>query len=62
MTLWQRYGLRWRLFVFGAVALLPILGLMGYHAWEETHTKIKQERIAAGNLVAQAEQALRFDW
>ncbi len=63
MTSWQRYGLRWRMFVFGAVALLPILGLMGYHAWEETDTKIRQERIAAGNLVAMvaAEQALRFD-
>jgi signal transduction histidine kinase len=63
MTLLQRLGLRWRMFVFGAVALLPILGLMGYHAWEETDTKIGQERIAAGNLVAMvaAEQALRFD-
>lgn len=62
MTLWQRYGLRWRMFVFGAVALLPILGLMGYHAREETRVKLKQEQAAAANLVAMvaSEQELRF--
>jgi signal transduction histidine kinase len=50
------------MFVFGTVALLPILGLMGYHAWEEADNKIRQERIAAGNLVEMvaAEQELRF--
>jgi signal transduction histidine kinase len=62
MTLQQLRGLRLRMFVFGAIALLPILGLMGFHAWEETRTKINEERTAAGNLVAMVavEQELRF--
>lgn len=48
--------------IFGAIALLPILGLTGYHAWEETRVKLKQDRAAAGNLVTliAAEQQLRF--
>ncbi len=32
MAFLQRYGLRWRMSAFGAIALLPILGLLGYHA------------------------------
>jgi hypothetical protein len=63
MALQHRYGLRWRLFIFGAIALLPILGLMGYHAWEEVGVKLNHERTVAANLVTMvaAEQALRFD-
>lgn len=62
MTLWQKFGLRWRMFVFGAVALLPILGLMGYHAWDETRVKLRQEQTAAASLLAMVavEQELRF--
>ena len=62
MTLWQRYGLRGRMFIFGAIALLPILGLMGYHAWDETDSKIKEGRVAAGNVLARVvvEQELRL--
>lgn len=62
MAFRQQHGLRRQMAIFGAIALLPILGLTGYRAWEETRVKLKQERAAAGNLVTliAAEQELRF--
>lgn len=58
----QRHGLRWRLLLFGAFALLPILGLLGFHAWDETQGRLKLEQVTAANLVTMvaAEQELRF--
>ncbi len=62
MAFLQQHGLRRQMAIFGAIALLPILGLTGYHAWEEIRANLKQERAAAGNLVKliAAEQELRF--
>ncbi len=62
MTSLQRYGLRRRMLAFGAIALLPILGLLGYHAREEIRIKLDQKRTVAANLVTMVavEQELRI--
>ena len=50
MTLPQLKGLRLRMLLFAAAALLPLLALMGYLAWREGAEKLDQERTRASHL------------
>ena len=50
MTLRQLKGLRLRMLLFAAAALLPVLALMAYLAWIETGDKFDQERTRASHM------------
>lgn len=45
-------GLRARMLLFGAAALLPVLALIAYLSWLNTQEMIGRERIRAGNLAS----------